>query len=135
MHTRIKKQLGEKLLQEAGKILEKYCHQTLDEVINDLRIRCLIDRDAEDAVSLIYGLHASKLFYQLHSEAVVYVRDAMARFVNGEIGFCKNCNYTIPQEWLMRNPMIEYCSHCMVKVSASHREVSIRGEVYAYSSR
>ncbi len=135
MYRGVKKQLGEKLLQEAGYVLEEYYHQPLEEVITDLRIRCLIDKDVSDPVGLLHGLHFCGLFYQLKNEPAVHVRNAIARFVDGGFGLCLHCGDTIPQEWLMKSPLVEYCARCMVKVSPSHSGVSTVQDSYANTSR
>lgn len=129
MNKRMRKLLAEKLLREAGFILEEFYHQGINEVITDLRIRCLIDKDAKDAVGILHGLHFSRMLYQLHFGPVVYVRNAIARFVEGRFGYCQECGSDLPREWLRKNPLVEYCSQCMVKVSPSHRESAKRDEI------
>lgn len=127
--------MAEKLLQQAGYVLEEYYHQPLEEVITDLRIRCLIDKDVDDPVGLLHGLHFSRLFYQLRNEPADQIREAMARFVEGDYGLCLHCGGTIPHEWLMKSPLVQYCSRCMVKVSPSHSGESVVRDAYASASR
>ncbi len=114
--------LGEKLLQEAGHVLEEYFHQPLEEAITDLRIRYLIDKDAREPVDILHGLHFSGLFYQIHNDAAEQLRRALARFVDGGYGLCLHCGDTIPEEWLLRSPLLSYCSRCMVNMRPLHKE-------------
>jgi RNA polymerase-binding transcription factor DksA len=129
----IKNQLSENLIREAGHVLEEFYRRPLDEVLAELRMKCLIGKDTRDPVDLLHELHFSRLFYKLKSEAAVHVAKAIARFVDGGYGLCIHCGETIPREWLFRSPLVEYCSRCMVQVSPSHSGVSDDKDRYTYN--
>jgi RNA polymerase-binding transcription factor DksA len=130
MRANLRRKLGERLLDEAGNVLEICCRQTLDEVITDLRIRSIIDKDAREPADLLYGLHSSKIFYLLTDEPAIHIRNAITRYINNEFGQCKNCKALIPESWLLRSPLVEYCPQCMVRVRPSHVESGIRDEQF-----
>jgi hypothetical protein len=133
MDTVSKKQLSEKLIREAGHVLEEFYRQPLEDVLAGLRMKCLIGKDTRDPVGLLRELHFSRLFYKLKSETALHVAKAIARFVDGGYGLCLQCGDIIPREWLMRSPLVEYCSRCMVLVSPSHSGVSDVKERYIYN--
>jgi len=134
MQNKIRNTIGEKLLQEAGHVLEEYFHQPIDEAITDLRIRCLIDKDARDPVDILHGLHFSGLFYQIHNEPAALLRNAIARFVNGNYGLCLHCGDSIPVEWLLKSPLLSYCSRCMVNMRPLYREETEREPIADYAN-
>ena len=134
MRSRIKMTLAKRLLQEANCLLEEYYRQPIEEVMTDLRIRCFIDKNAHDPIQLLYGLHFSRLFYQVKDEPAVRLRDAIARFVDGGYGRCLHCGNEIPSEWLIRSPLLDYCSACMVKEKPSLRAAEERETSLEFST-
>lgn len=134
MQNKIKMAIAKRLLQEANCLLEKYYRQPIEEVMTDLRIRCFIDKDAHDPIHLLYGLHFSRMFYQVKDDPAVRLRDAIARFVDGGYGKCLHCEREIPIEWLIQSPLLEYCSACMVKEKPSFRAAEERETLLQYST-
>jgi len=119
MNREIKNKVGEILLNEFDSLCKKYYHQTLDEVVTELRIRCIIARSTNDPVNLISDLYRSGVLNSYSDPVVMALRKAMQRYVFEVIDVCTHCNGTIPDEWLLKNPMIEYCSYCMVNLRSS----------------
>jgi hypothetical protein len=119
-----KKKISEKLVHEIDTMCKYYFRQTLDEVITELRIRCIIARDRSDPLNLISDLHASGVLSFSSDSPVVYLRKAIERFSKGLYGLCSYCGESIPDEWLIRNPLITHCSRCMGRAGSS-RTISI----------
>jgi len=120
MDSVTKKKVGEKLLHEIDTLCQFYFRQTLDEVITELRIRCIISGRINDPVHLITDLHRCGFLNCNSTTPVVYLRKAIERFAGDSFGLCVYCGEIIPEEWLLRNPLIEYCSHCMLQARSSH---------------
>jgi len=135
MNGKKKNRLAEQLLDELNQFLQEFYHQTLEEVVTDLKIRCLIDSETDDPNSILVGIQQSGLFYQIKNDAANRIRNAIERYMNNEIGTCINCEQPIPEDWITRNPLVEYCSSCLVKMIPTGEQIYRHEEVSDFASR
>jgi RNA polymerase-binding transcription factor DksA len=113
-----------KLVQDLDTVLYHYFHQTLDEVLMELRIRCLIGDQTSNPDSILTAIYRSNLLNTRSDIPVVQFKKAVYRAVNGLLGVCSNCNGPIPDQWLRTSPTVEFCSKCMVQLKGTpHKEL------------
>ncbi|GEM_PF-1717957 len=121
-----KEKVGKQLLKEIDTVFQYYFRQTLDEVITELRIRCIIAGRTNNAVNLISEIHNCGVLNTNSETPVKYLRRAIERFASDSFGLCSHCGASIPEDWLLRSPLVEYCSHCMLQARPSYEKLDVR---------
>jgi RNA polymerase-binding transcription factor DksA len=111
-----------KLVEDLDTIMYHYFHQTLDEVLMELRMRCIIGDQISDPDSILRAIYRSNLLNTRSDIPVVQFRKAVYRAVNGLLGNCSNCNGSIPDQWLRTSPTVEFCSKCMIQLRGMPQE-------------
>ncbi len=130
MNRSIKKKIARKLIEEFDLVCRHYFNQPLDEVINDLRVNCIVARAPQDPINLISDINKSGILFFSSDAAIVYLRKAFDRFDKGLFGLCISCGTEIPEDWLSKNPLTGYCSYCMLKVRTKGAEMEKPDSVY-----
>jgi RNA polymerase-binding transcription factor DksA len=100
------------MLRQLDTALRQNYHQTLLEVLNELRMRSIVaqpDPPPDKVFSVILQTHI--LTYK-SAPATSQLRDALERMVRGKYGLCIRCGKEIPVELLMNDPLEPYCTLC-----------------------
>lgn len=97
--------------------LRQNYHQTLIEVLNELRMRSVVsqpDPSPDKVFSVILQTHV--LSYK-PSHSVRQLREALERMTRGKFGLCIQCGREISADALLRDPTQSLCQHCQNRAS------------------
>jgi len=100
------------MLRQLDATLRQSYHQTLLEVLNELRMRSIVaqpDPTPDKVFSVVLQTH---LLASKSAPATSQLRDALERMVRGKYGLCIRCGKEIPVELLVNDPSQPYCTLC-----------------------
>ncbi len=100
------------MLRQLDTTLRQNYHQTLLEVLNELRMRSVVtqpDLPPDKVFSVILQTHV--LTYK-PAPSVIHLREAMERMECGKFGLCVRCGKEITVETLLSDPTVLCCSLC-----------------------
>lgn len=106
--TRIK----QAMLRELDNTLRQNYHQTLSEVLNELRVRNIFtpaDPTPDNVFSIVLNNH---LLTYKPAPSVAQLREALERLAHGKFGLCVRCGREIPTAILQQHPTMTFCSSC-----------------------
>jgi RNA polymerase-binding transcription factor DksA len=106
------------ILQQLDKTLRQNYHQTLVEVLNELRMRDIVsqpDLSPDNVFSIILETHV--LSYK-PCPSVENLRDALERLTQGKYGWCVVCGREIGVETLLADPTISRCKRCQSRANS-----------------
>ena len=106
--TRIK----QAMLKELDNTLRQNYHQTLTEVLNELRIRNIFtpaNPTPDNVFSIVLNNH---LLTYKPAQSVNQMREALERLAQGEFGICARCGREIPARTLEKHPTKAICAAC-----------------------
>ncbi|MCX6142916.1 MAG: hypothetical protein NTZ35_06825 [Ignavibacteriales bacterium] len=101
------------MLRQLDATLRQNYHQTLIEVLNELRMRSVVsqpDPSPDKVFSVILQTHV--LTYK-PTPSVLRLREALERMTCGKFGLCVRCGREITIETLLGDPTVSYCSLCL----------------------
>ena len=105
------------MLRQLDTTLRQNYHQSLVEVLNELRMRSVVtqpDLSPEKVFSVILQAHV--LSYK-PSPSVYRLREALERITLGNYGLCLKCGRKISIHSLLGDPTLSLCVHCQGKVN------------------
>lgn len=105
------------MLRQLDTTLRQNYHQSLIEVLNELRMRSVVsqpDPSPEKVFSVI--LHTHVLTYK-PAPSVLRLREALERMECGKFGLCIRCGREISVESLLNDPTLAFCSICQGRVN------------------
>jgi RNA polymerase-binding transcription factor DksA len=100
------------MLRQLDTTLRQNYHQTLIEVLNELRMRSVVsqpDPSPDKVFSVILQTHV--LTYK-PTPSVQRLREALERMTYGKFGLCIRCGREIAIETLLGDPTVSSCAHC-----------------------
>jgi RNA polymerase-binding transcription factor DksA len=100
------------MLRQIDTTLRQSYHQTLLEVLNELRMRSIVaqpDPSPDKVFSVILQTHI--LTYK-SAPATSMLRDALERMVRGKYGLCIRCGKEIAADLLVNDPSQPFCTLC-----------------------
>jgi len=100
------------MLRQLDAALRQNYHQSLHEVLNELRMRSIVaqpDPTPEKVFSVILQTHL--LPYE-SVPAASQLRDAIQRMLRGKYGLCIRCGKEISVEVLLNDPAQPFCTLC-----------------------
>ncbi|MBI3585961.1 MAG: TraR/DksA C4-type zinc finger protein [Ignavibacteriales bacterium] len=106
--TRIK----QAMLTELDNTLRQNYHQTLTEVLNELRIRNIFtpaNPTPDNVFSIVLNNH---LLTYKPATSVIQLREALERLAHGKFGLCARCGREIPTAILEKHPTTTLCLSC-----------------------
>jgi RNA polymerase-binding transcription factor DksA len=107
-----------RLLMEFDKTLRLYYRENLGDVVAHLRT--LYDRQEErSAATILHVVHKSGILYEKDDAAVIWLRDAIQRFVEGTYGICSICGGIIQTGLLVEIPTANVCLDCQDRTVGS----------------
>lgn len=100
------------MLRQLDATLRQSYHQSLLEVLNELRMRSIVaqpDPTPDKVFSVILQTHI--LTYK-SAPATSQLRDALERMVRGKYGLCVRCGKEISVDVLLNDPIQPFCTLC-----------------------
>ncbi len=106
------------MLRQLDTTLRQNYHQTLIEVLNELRLRSIVsqpDPSPDKVFSVILQTHV--LTYR-PTPSVLKLREALERLARGKFGLCVRCGKEISAEALLNDPTVSCCPPCQSKANS-----------------
>ena len=106
------------MIQKLDTTLRQNYHQTLIDVLNELRMRSIVsqpDPSPDKVFSVILQTHV--LTYK-PTPSVTQLREALERMTCGMYGLCVRCGKEISAEVLLRDPTASCCAFCCGKANS-----------------
>ncbi len=100
------------LLHELDTTLQRSCHQSLQDVLTDLRIRCANigpDPTPDEVVELLLR---NDILTLRAAPRMLRLRASLDRWHHGSLGLCERCGAEILPSDLERDPMRTRCRAC-----------------------
>jgi RNA polymerase-binding transcription factor DksA len=100
------------MLRQLDATLRQNYHQTLIEVLNELRMRSVVsqpDPSPDKVFSVILQTH---ILTHKPAPSVLRLREALERMTCGKFGLCIRCGREITVETLLSDPTVPCCSLC-----------------------
>jgi RNA polymerase-binding transcription factor DksA len=107
------------LLKELDSRLQSCWHESLQDVITDLRIHCVDVEPDAGSDKLISVIHSTRLLDFVNTQPLVEIRDTIQRIQQGTFGTCAVCGSEIPGEILESRPNARLCSACAERTDPS----------------
>jgi RNA polymerase-binding transcription factor DksA len=118
------------LLKELDATLQKYCHQRLNDVMNDFRIHCT-DIKPESSPDDVFSIFLRSGVLKTYSAApMVRMRESLERLRLGTFGLCARCGRKIPPKYLEINPTTIHCESCSEESKKLISQSGLRGFSY-----
>ena len=100
------------LLSELDVSLQKYCHQRLKDVVNDLRLRHINVKPDSSPDEVFSVFLQSGVLKTMTAAPIVRMRESLERIRMGTFGLCALCGREISAKYLIQNPTTTRCASC-----------------------
>ena len=107
--------LARALLHEMDVTFQRFYHQTLRDVVQDLTVHNVLKTAEPSPQKLLRTIRQTGIL-QMHSASpVVRLRDVLDRYSSGTLGRCTSCSRRIARKDLLHHPSGLLCSRCRKK--------------------
>jgi len=100
------------LLRELDVRFQRYYHERLSDVINDLRLHHVDIKPDPSADELISIISRNKILNFTTAAPMLELRETFDRLKHGTFGICVDCGKSISPETLEKWPTTKLCDHC-----------------------
>ena len=100
------------LLKALDGTVQRYYHQRLEEIMNDLHLHNIDLKPDPSADEVFATVWKNRILDCSSAPAAVEMRGTLERLQNGTFGQCVRCGREIPAETLEPQPMTELCQLC-----------------------
>jgi len=100
------------LLSELDVTLQKFCHQRLKDVVNDLRLRYADVKPDSSPDEVISVFLQSGVLNTISAAPMVRLKESFERIRLGTFGLCALCGRKISAAYLEKNPTTTHCAAC-----------------------
>jgi RNA polymerase-binding transcription factor DksA len=101
------------LLKELDVTFQKYCHQRLKDVMNELSIRYVNIRPDSSPDDIFSVVLQSGVLKTISAPPMIHMRESLERLRMGTFGLCKMCGREISAKYLQKNPTTNLCELCI----------------------
>jgi RNA polymerase-binding transcription factor DksA len=105
------------MLRELDVTLRQNYHQSLIEVLNELRMRSVVSQPDPSPDKVFAVILQTHLLTHKPTPSVQRLREALERLVCGRFGKCVRCGKEIAIEMLLGDPTASHCSHCQMRTN------------------
>jgi len=107
--------LARALLNEMDITFQRFYHQTLRDVVQDLTIHNVLKTAEPSPQTLLRTIRQTGIL-QMHSASpVARMRDVLDRYSRGTLGTCTGCGRPIARRDLLHHPSWLLCARCRKK--------------------
>ena len=103
------------LLREVDLTFRRSYHQTLDDVIRDLRIRRVLGSPDPSATTILTALRQTGILEMNSGSTLAGLRRTLDRYAAGLLGICEDCHRPIAQKEIVHRPSLRLCARCRKK--------------------
>ena len=100
------------MLRKLDTTLRQNYHQTLIEVLNELRMRSVVSQPDPSPDRVFAVILQTHILTYKPTDSVLRLRDALERLACGRFGKCVRCGKQIAVEILLNDPTASCCSSC-----------------------
>ena len=100
------------LLSELDVTLQKYCHQRLTDVVNELQIHYASIKPDSSPDEVFSVFLQSGVLRTMTAAPIVRMRESLERIRKGTFGLCVTCGRNISPAYLEKNPTTTRCASC-----------------------
>jgi RNA polymerase-binding transcription factor DksA len=100
------------LLKKLDQTFQRDFHQSLSEILTELRIRNAVGKSLATPDSIFAAIQEARILDCKSTSAVLEMRAALERMAIGKFGLCVRCGRTIQAIELEREPLRDSCSSC-----------------------
>lgn len=112
------------LMRELDIALQHQCHQALNEVINDLRLRYVNVKPGSTPDDIFSILLSTGILKNFTNASIVEMRESIERLRSNTFGICLICGRDISLEMLVEHPTSRRCLQCERRILALHAAVT-----------
>jgi RNA polymerase-binding transcription factor DksA len=105
------------MLRQLDATLRQNYHQTLIEVLNELRMRSVVSQPDPSPDKVFRVILQSHVLTYKPTPSVLRLREALERMTCGKFGLCSRCGREITAEALLSDPTTSCCSLCQTKAN------------------
>ena len=105
------------MLRQLDTTLRQNYHQTLVDVLNELRMRSIVSQPDPSPDKVFSVILQTRVLAYKPSRSVQQLREALERLTRGKFGFCVGCGKEISAEALLRDPTLPCCPFCQGKAN------------------
>jgi|GEM_PF-1437606 len=124
MVHQIDNNVKQSLLAELNLAMRYYFHQNVADIMNDLQCQSRSFRNADRTDAILSTIYQSGILYQHSDKILVQLRNAVNRFVQGELGYCSACGGEISLIQLTQAPTGDLCENCINKRYAHNFQIA-----------
>lgn len=100
------------LLRELDARFQRYYHERLSDVINDLRIHHAEIKPDPNLDELISVIDKNRILDFVSAAPMREIRETFDRLKRGTFGICVQCGNKMPTELLEKEPTLKLCGPC-----------------------
>lgn len=115
MKIQANEKIARALLSEVDLTFRRYYHQTLSDVVQDLRVHNILQSGDPSPERLLQTIHQTGLLEMRSASALIEMRSVLKRFVGGTISVCTRCGGSISLKDLEHTPTLSLCPRCQRK--------------------
>ena len=123
MKPQANERIAKALLQKVDRTFQRCYHQSLTDIVQDLRMHNVLRSVDPSPRMLLKTIHCTGLLHMSSSSAILEMKTVVKRFVSGTINICTRCGKRISSKDLERDPTITLCTNC--REQAQVREESL----------
>jgi RNA polymerase-binding transcription factor DksA len=121
MDTTMRIRLEQSLLKELDTRLQSCWHESLQEVITDLRIHWVDIKPDASPDDLISVISSTRLLDFVNTQPLAEIRDTFQRINQGTFGTCVGCGLEISAEILESQPNAKLCPACSERLDVRRK--------------
>jgi RNA polymerase-binding transcription factor DksA len=103
------------MLKQLDSTLRQNYHQSLSEVLNELRMRSVLSLPDPSPDNVFSAILRTRVLTYKPTSSVVRVREALERMMAGRYGLCLRCGREIAVDVLLNDPSAASCPLCQEK--------------------
>ena len=100
------------LLRELDARFQRYYHERLSDIINDLRLHHAEIKPDPNLDELITVIDRNKILDFVSAAPMKEIRETFDRLKHGTFGLCVECRTKLPPDQLEKQPTLRLCSTC-----------------------
>ncbi len=107
--------LARALLREMDITFQRFYHQTLRDVVQDLTVHNVLKNSEPSPRALLRTIRQTGILHMHPASPVARMRDVLDRYSRGTLGTCSACGRSIARRDLLHHPSWLLCSRCRKK--------------------
>ena len=115
MNPQASNRIARALLQHVDRTFRHYYHQTLTDVVQDLRLHNVLQSGNPSPATLLEAIYQTGLLHMHSGSTLAEMSSVLGRFLGGTINVCIRCGGSISLKDLEQNPTLSLCTRCRAK--------------------